>query len=245
MKSGRRINNGILCELLDGELKDTEEQRILGEVRSNPALRRRLHEYRRVRDLVRAAFLEDTTARRPRLFPRVSWNRSIAAGVLLLLGFAVGWATHQVPGSNSGEPYSFSSSSLHTLAQPIGTSAKDLRAILHVSSHDPGDMESALDEAQNLLSSYRKEHKKLQLEIIANSGGLDLLRSDVSHFGRRIAQLQKQYPNVSFLACKRTLERLRLEKKVNPHLLPGVRVVPSALDQILLRLNEGWVYVKA
>jgi intracellular sulfur oxidation DsrE/DsrF family protein len=242
MKSGRRINNTSLCELLDGELSAAEHQRVLGEVRNNPGLRQRLHEYRRVRDLVRAAFLEDSAPRASRFMPRPSFRQSVAAGVLLVLGFAVGWSTHQSPGADS---LSLSPNSLHTLAQPIGAHARDLRAILHVSSPDPGNMESALDEAENLLSSYRKEHKKLQLEIIANSGGLNLLRSDVSRFRHRIAMLQKKYPNVSFLACKRTLERLKLEKKINPHLLPGVHVVPSALDQILLRLNEGWVYVKA
>lgn len=245
MMSQEPIDNSVLCQLLDDELPADERRRVLEEVRRDPSLRQRLHEYRRVRELVRTAFYEagDTDGTQRRRWP--TWSRSIAAGVLLVLGFAIGWTVHQRPGDTSVSQFAVANPSLHSLTRSAAAHPDGLHAILHVSSNNPADMETALDEAEMLLSSYRHEHKKLQLEVLANSSGLDLFRSDVSHFGRRIARMEKKYPNVSFLACRRTLERLRLEKKIQPHLLPGVRVVPSALDQILMRLNEGWVYVQA
>jgi intracellular sulfur oxidation DsrE/DsrF family protein len=243
MKSWEDTGTNRLCELLDGELAEDQKREVLDAVRRDAALRRRLHEYRRVRELVRAAFATNEAPRRAR---RLTWYRSLAAGVLLALGFAVGWAAHVGHGEMTGNTMAIAEpSTFQVLAQRIDTHPDGLHALLHVDSRNPVMMETALDEAESLLRSYRREHKDLKLEILANAGGLDLFRTGVSRFRRRIARMQRQYPNVTFLACGRTIQRLEMEKKITPHLLPGVRVVPSALDQILRRLNEGWVYVKA
>ena len=48
---------------------------------------------------------------------------------------------------------------------------------------------------------------------------------------------------VSFVACGTTLEKLRTANQ-STDLLPGVMVTPSALDEALQRVREGWSYIK-
>ena len=58
--------------------------------------------------------------------------------------------------------------------------------------------------------------------------------------------MQQDYKNVKFLACGKTIERLQLKNILQTvPLLPGVTVVPSALDQVILRMQDGWSYIRA
>jgi len=56
---------------------------------------------------------------------------------------------------------------------------------------------------------------------------------------------KRKYSNLSFLACQKTLQRLKLEHGIDAPLLPEVLVVPSALDEIVNRLEKGWSYIQA
>mgnify|MGYP000052599505 CR=1 FL=1 len=60
----------------------------------------------------------------------------------------------------------------------------------------------------------------------------------------KLEQLLAAYPNLAYVACNQTLDRLR-EKGGTVSLLPGVHVAPTALDEIVKRLQEGWVYIRA
>jgi intracellular sulfur oxidation DsrE/DsrF family protein len=83
----------------------------------------------------------------------------------------------------------------------------------------------------------------VSVEIVANSGGLDLLREGVSAHAGRIAGLRAAYPGLSLVACGQTARRLR-ESGTAVHLLPGTIMASSALDQIVLRMQQGWAYVR-
>ena len=89
----------------------------------------------------------------------------------------------------------------------------------------------------------RKPRKPIELEVIANAGGLDLFREEASPYAMRIQQLSEQYPNVKFIACTNAIERLR-EKGIEPHLIKSVHRGPTALDQVVKRMNDGWTYIK-
>jgi intracellular sulfur oxidation DsrE/DsrF family protein len=45
------------------------------------------------------------------------------------------------------------------------------------------------------------------------------------------------------LACHRAIQRLE-EMGVKVQLVPEARIAPSALEQIIQRLQQGWVYIK-
>ncbi len=85
--------------------------------------------------------------------------------------------------------------------------------------------------------------RTIEVELVANRGGLKMLRSDTSPHADRIARLRAEHPNLALIACGQTIERLR-DSGVEVRLLPGTRVVSSALDQIVTRMSEGWNYVR-
>jgi intracellular sulfur oxidation DsrE/DsrF family protein len=83
------------------------------------------------------------------------------------------------------------------------------------------------------------------VEIIANGGGLDLVRTDGAPQGQRMSALLRDHNNVSVLACRKALERLSYFKGVDAELLDGVSIAPSALEQILMRMRQGWLFISA
>jgi len=49
--------------------------------------------------------------------------------------------------------------------------------------------------------------------------------------------------NVSFIACSNALERLR-SRGIEPKIIAHTRTGGTAIDQIVKRLQQGWVYIK-
>ena len=118
------------------------------------------------------------------------------------------------------------------------------KILVHVSSARAESMATALEEVEDTLRAARARGRGIEVEIVANSAGLALLRADVSPHARKIAALRALYPNLTLIACNQTIDRLR-ENGVQVTLLPGVEVAPSALEQVVKRLQAGWVYVRA
>ena len=101
-------------------------------------------------------------------------------------------------------------------------------------------MEAALTRARFLMNDPDAPDER-RVEIVANENGLDLLRSDVTPFASEIRALAEQ--DVLFFACARAIERLEQEG-INVWLVPEAERRYSALDRVVLRMNEGWVYEK-
>ena len=101
-------------------------------------------------------------------------------------------------------------------------------------------MEQALNRADEILTQQGAPADR-RVEIVANEGGLNLLRSDVTPFGDRIRTLADQ--DVLFFACSRAIKRLE-QQGVRVQLVPEANARYSALDRVALRLQEGWNYEK-
>jgi intracellular sulfur oxidation DsrE/DsrF family protein len=115
--------------------------------------------------------------------------------------------------------------------------------LLHLTSNDPAKMEAALDYAEQLLAEKRHKNSAFQLEVVANDGGVELLRRDTSPYPQRIEKLLTEYNNVSFLACANALRKLRA-RGVKVELLPGTRSDNTAIGEIVKRIEGGWNYLK-
>jgi intracellular sulfur oxidation DsrE/DsrF family protein len=119
------------------------------------------------------------------------------------------------------------------------------RVILHLNTSSPARFEKALTTAEQLLKKYANENNGAEIEVVANASAIKLLRSGYSPFAARVRALQEKYFNLTFLACKDAMDHVREieDLKSDVRLLPGVEVTPSALEHILERMNEGWVYL--
>ncbi|HEB99740.1 MAG TPA: hypothetical protein ENJ05_09545 [Thiotrichales bacterium] len=255
MSVDRNLSDEQLNAYVDGQLDADEKSRILNAINSDEALGRRACELRRLRELVQLAYEAPPAPPRARQRTRSMgpWGQAAAAGLLLALGSVLGWVSHgQSATSQTGpdldiqamyldEEKAFQTTSIANA--PIDKNGRKI--VLHISSSDPQKMEAALDTAERLLNTYRSRNQHVELELVANAGGLDLLRADTSPFADRVHELQRRYENLTFLACQTAMNRLLAKqgKAELPPLLPEALVTPNALEEILTRLQEGWVYV--
>lgn len=245
----KRLDSELLNAYLDGELGTDVATMLEQSLAQNHAQRTHLNELRRARLLARCAMQKrqsrlDGVVRRPASQRHWLLARALAAGALIAVGYLAGHGsgTHNPP----ADLQSYLSSGSLVIQPAVLSAGQDMKAIYHISTADPDKLRGALDEIEILLSVYAKSGRTLNLEIIANAEGLNLLRADTSPASERVHAMQQDYKNVKFLACGKTIERLQLKTNMQAvPLLPGVAVVPSALDQVILRMQTGWSYIRA
>ena len=224
------ISDEQLGAFTDGELDADEENRVFTRAEQDPELDARLCQHRKLKELVQHAYRDPPQPhRRPaRSLPRRSLFGLAAAAVMLLaVGAAGGWFAARLPG---GAP--------DATASVLPASQEQW--LLHVASSDPRQMEMALNRADELMAAADASSQR-RVEIVANEGGLDLLRSDVTPFAERIRQLAED--DVLFYACNRAIRRLE-EQGVTVRLVPEANTRHSALDRVVLRMQQGWTYEK-
>jgi intracellular sulfur oxidation DsrE/DsrF family protein len=242
MSEERRISEEMRGAFADRQLDPADWAAMAGAMERDPALRQDVCELRMLKDAVRHAYAAPP-ARPSRASPagRTAW--SVAAAAVLL---ATGWLAHAWwsggPALDPASAYALRGD-WHTLRGNWRTLDAG-RVLVHVSSERPEALGRALDEVADLLRAARAERRRVEIEIVANNAGLDMLRADASPLATRLAALRVEYPNLGLVACGQTLERRRARGE-SPRLLPHTVVAPSALQHVVERLREGWVYVRA
>jgi intracellular sulfur oxidation DsrE/DsrF family protein len=80
----------------------------------------------------------------------------------------------------------------------------------------------------------------MQLEVIATS------RNPAAACGRSpyaAARMKQRHANLNWVACGQSINRLRNDgEKVT--LLPAIQTAPTAISEIVTRLQQGWTYVR-
>ena len=201
--------------------------------------RSRLASLRRAKDLMRLGF---ASARAPcsrtqlppapltRKFPR-----ALAASVAALaLGLAAG---------SLGYHYGRQLDRDALLGGNLAAAQQQLndRIILHISDANPAQFAAALDYTEKFMQQHPASHSRI--EVIANAGGLNMMRVGLSPYEQQIQSLQEAYPNVSFLACANAIANLR-KQGVEPQIIANVDTEKKAIDHIVERLQAGWSYVR-
>lgn len=243
------ISDEHLNAFVDGQLDAQEKSRVFSAINEDKALNLRACELRKLRELVRHAYdLPPAPATQPHSGSRLvhGLRRGLVAALLLGAGLAGGWYGRiHVEHSGIQAMYLNKNRTFETTTLTgINQIAQARKVVLHISSSNPRRIEEGLQIAQRLLQMYKSRHEKGQVEVVANAGGLDLLRAGVSPFAGQVRRLQDEYSNLAFLACQAAIKKVEREDGVSVKLLPQARLTPSALEEILSRLQHGWVYVK-
>lgn len=231
MKKDEHLSEEQLNAFVDGELDPEETSYVYNESAHSPELDHRLCQLRKMKELVRHAYDDVPAAKRPGGPPLGGFGpfgKALVAGVLLAIGAAAGYVAH-APTSPATDP-----------AAMVQATEQPENYLLHVTTGDPQQMKTALEYARFLLESA-DDGEFRQVEIVANERGLDLLRSDVTPFADEIRMLQQN--NVVFYACARSIQRLE-EKGVEVVLVPDARQDYTALDRVVMRMQDGWNYEK-
>ena len=226
-----------LQAFIDDEIGTHERAEIMQAVRQDDALACRVCELLQLKDSVRLAYRDLPqpaeqeilwhAARKARVSLKV-----IAAAVLFATGSLTGWVLQSHTDSPHGR-----------VNQLVQAESAHKRVILHIGSADTQRLEKALDDAELLLAGNDGNPGLVQLEVVANAGGLALLRTDTSPFIERIRNMVEDHDNVDFFACSRTIEKLRL-KGITVKLVPEATVIPEALKQVVDRIQDGWIYIR-
>lgn len=235
------VSDEEIHAFIDDELTLEDRQRIRRAIKHKPELAQMVCDADQVRDWVREAYQTVPEVRRARARGRLGafLPTAVAAILLLLVGATAGWfAGQSAQAGKATEAPTLSRGSATTL--PLQSAAHTRNVLLRLSSDDPHKFHETLKVAESLLKKAGHQ-PGFELEVLANSDGLNFLRADKSPYARQIEALIKKYPNVHFLVCGTSLANLKKQGQ-KPDLLPHVQVTPSAVERVVQRLREGWTY---
>lgn len=229
MKETGKIDELMLTAFIDGELAPEDTARVVQAMEQDPVLRERVNRLRRSGDLMRLGFGQAVTSRDRDKGLGPSGHRTFgqwAASLVLVFVTAIASA---IGGFQAG---------LHSGGADADDDIK--RVVLHISKSDPAAFAAALEFTRKFALN---EPAGSEIAVVANAGGLDLLRRDVSRFKQQIGSLIDGYENVYFIACANSIKALR-ETGVDPVFIEHVDTSRPAFDQIVSRLDAGWSYRK-
>lgn len=243
----QEVSDEILGAYVDNELACSEKRIIAEQIKANPEMERRVQALLDLKTSIKDAY-SDVSSQQP-AEPDISnkasqliFKQSIAASFILVCGLVVGAMIN----FSSGTPNKMVSASTSDTLYGIKVSPVSLQTdkiLLHISSADLDKLDFLLTQTERLLTDSRNSNNALTIEVIANSRGIDLLRKTKTPYAQRIQQLQEQYSNLQFIACKNTIQRLLKEGKT-VQMINGVKTDRPALDTIINRMDQGWTYVK-
>ena len=242
----RDITEDKLNLFIDEQLDSDEMNEIHEALLDNKELREQVCQLKAVRELVGYAYSEVPPSGSEIRQQRKSGSlfaKAIAASVTLVVGVLLGWSTYEY------SPNAIQAISAENTFQYIANHVKvehgKRKIILHIDSSDLQVVNAALNEADQLLATYRKANTPMELDIITNKAGINILRPGMSPYITRIKQLIDNNDEVAIYACNRSIAKALKKEGVEIVLMPGVTKDKSARQLIPERLEKGWVYIKA
>ncbi len=239
------ISEDKLNLFIDEQLDTDEMNEIHEALLDNKDLREQVCQLKAVRELVGYAYSEVPPSRHESPDKKSSgsfMSRAAAASVTLVVGVLLGWSTYEY--SPSSVDAISAENTFQFVANRVTVDHSQRKIILHIDSSDLQVVNAALNEADNLLATYRKANTPIKLDIITNKAGINVLRPGVSPY---LARMQKLLDDndVSVYACQRSIDKAHKKEGVDIVLMKGVTTDRSARELIPERLKKGWVYIKA
>ena len=250
LKNYNSLSDETLNALADNEFPASERADLLAHLEDNEESRRRLCEISHLKDRVKTAY-SDIPQAASSIKPNTSkqsFNRMIASVLFALLVIGLGFVGfNNTLNSESQNP----TAQRMVMLDPDGRGQKlsqnnseELRVIFHVSNTTHLNADELLDDIESLLKDSIENNKKIRIEVVAHASGLDLLRDRLSTEKRRITAMSKQYPELTFVACLNTVERIEREKGIDVKLISEAVATLSGVAHVVMRLQQGWIYIQ-
>ena len=239
MKKSDNIDEVMLGAFVDGELDTDNCKTIIEAMDEDDILRDRVYDLRKTKELMKLSFGDIST---PKTSP-VSFTKPLrsqcitriaAVFTALAIGLSAGFTGYKYC---THEGYVPAQSSLAELAKTQGE-----RIIVHIDESDPSKFETTLAYTEHFLNEHR-ESGKARIEVVANAGGIDLLREGYP-LNDKVMRMMDEYDNVTFIACTNAINKLRAQG-LDPTMIENVDTEKAVLTHIINRLRTGWTYVKA
>jgi len=227
------ISDELINAFIDRQLTAEDRQEILARIRTDKDLAGRICDLQQLKEMTQSAFdnIPQPAAQQNHNTP--AFPRMAAAFALFTVGLLVGFGVMQLTKSDNQSTATF-------------TSAHDsiTKVLVHLTSADVDAGMNTLINLQQLLDSYTRKHQKVMVEVIANGDGIKLLDSKNVSIAKRIRELSAQHDNLTFAACKNTIDQMRINRGLVVNLIPQVKLIDSGVVEVIKRQNEGWTYIR-
>ncbi|MCK5395867.1 MAG: hypothetical protein KAJ32_07735 [Gammaproteobacteria bacterium] len=231
---------------IDEQLDTDEMNEIREALLDDKELREQVCQLKAVRELIGYAYSEVPPSRHEDSNKKRSgsiFGRAIAASVTLVVGVVLGWSTYEY--SPNATPAISAQNTFQYVANHVKAAYGERKIVLHIDSSDVQVVNAALNEADQLLATYRKANTPMKLDIVTNKSGINILRPGISPYIARIRELIDDNDDVAIYACNRSIAKALKKEGVEIVLMPEVTKDKSARELIPQRLEKGWVYIKA
>jgi hypothetical protein len=227
------ISGELLNSLIDGQLVDDERQEILAALEKDKELAEQVCDLQRIKQMTRLAY-DTIPAPYPNDLPvrRALWPRVAAVLAVFTLGLLLGLSDLHQQGSGA-QP------GVHQAQAEALT-----RVLVHLASSNSESGLSTLNNLERMLQDYRAKGEEVQVEVIANGHGINLLRAGTTPFADLIARLSNEYENLTFAACKSSIDQIEITEGSEIELLPQARLIDSGVVEVIERQKQGWNYIR-
>ena len=235
-----------LNAFVDGELSADQQAELLDALRADPELARQACELGQLKAQLRLAYAHPPTPRR-RVAAKtpMGWPAVAAALALLCVGTISGWLLHdRLPATpDAVERFAVLDPDGRGQAPAVAVN-EETRIVFHLTSADQLVAGELLDEVEQMLLAYQHDGRALRVEVVSHSDGLNVLRQRLSQHQERVHELAQKFSNLTFVACKNTIDRLRVEQGIEVQLVPDAEVIDSGVSHVVKRQREGWSYIR-
>lgn len=244
------MSEGLFTEenlnlFIDEQLDTAEMDEIRHAILDDAELRGRVCQLKAIRELVGYAYEnvpEPNWENKPegRFFRRTM--QGIAASLLIGIGVITGWVVNE--NVRAVDRIASASDVFEYFKYKAPTDRIGRKIIIHITTGDVAVINAALNEAEQLLASYRASNTPMKLDIITNKEGINMLRVGVSPYVDRIERIIDENDNVAFYACQRSIQKAMKKEGRDIVLMPNTITTRTAQELISERLDKGWVYIK-
>lgn len=221
----------MLNAFVDGEFSDEDQRRILERMARDSVINDAVCELRTTKQLVQMAYGDlggSAAGTGEKRLP--AWGRAAIIGAVFLTGGLVG---HVVLDAGPRLP----------VASTVAAEEPS-RVLVHLNDNDPAVAFEVLSDLEQMLLDFQQRGEAVQVEVVANGDGLELVRADMTPIAEEITGLIDRYPNLTVSACRYTIDQLWEDHGLVVDLIPGVKQIDSGVVQVIRRQQEGWAYIR-
>ena len=239
----------ILNAFVDGEIEAEERDRIIEMESSNEDVANAICELRRLKELVKAAKESETVKQMslPIIKKRNHKIKYVLASIVIMfvISISVIQNNNKIDGLYSSG-LTFSSESTYRNSGSLLTAArnnKKMNLVLHLKSSQPKQAEELINLIESVLDASTELSNYLQVEVIVSGQGFHLLQNNPSAYSKKINFISKEYRNVTFIACGKTLRNLQNKNNKKIQLIEDAMLVSSGPLWVEQRQKKGWAYI--
>lgn len=110
------------------------------------------------------------------------------------------------------------------------------RVVFQMNSNDPESQKALVNNIQNVKKAWGSN---VAIEVIALGPGIELVMTEKSAVAQDVTKMIKT--GVIFVACENTMAKKNISKA---DLIENVGTVPSGIEEIIIKQEQGWSYIK-